>query len=267
MEPINKVIEQLSSPHGPCCIGCGVQLRIDLVPQYSQGCTACQQRMSDDFPRLAQLSSPSKPFRLPDNNFDEACARIVDLLQNDDPQAHKEARKFLERVRPGLCERLGVEQPAEPSACVIHLDDESSLRSPTAGADYWALYRGEVHIRYLDKFEKNFVNKALAAGRGGQARVNSHPSAVRVSPGNAEPLWLYGSTQATDRVQAMVTALHAVRAVPTRTEQRIWINSDGQTELLRYSDEDLKDFHSGVRFMMDRIAKIINTNTDILGRV
>lgn len=62
-------------------------------------------------PGKVTASIPSSDLEGDDSEFDldpleEACARIGDMLKNDDGQAHKEARKFLERrnyqVEPNL---------------------------------------------------------------------------------------------------------------------------------------------------------------------
>ncbi len=70
-----------------------------------------------------------------------------------------------------------LEAPAAPE--VIDIGDGGQLRMDPDMHGAWRLFRGDSHIRYLDKFERNFVNSAIRAALTETARA---PAGLQAAP-------------------------------------------------------------------------------------
>ena len=95
-----------------------------------------------------------------------------------DKDAQKAAMGAATHVRES-CNRLwwaapALEAPAAP--CIIDIGEGGQLHRATPDSQNWALHQGHAHIRYLNKFERNFVNSAIRAALAAAPQAPAAPS-------------------------------------------------------------------------------------------
>lgn len=142
-----------------------------------------------------------------------------------------------------------LEAPAAP--CIIDIGEGGQLRMDPDIHGAWQLFRGGSHIRYLDKFERNFVNSAIraalagtphAAPVAGQSRFAGettwgsctveHVGMVLAGPrnwDNYEVRYLYAAPQAPaapvvgdDVIKAAAIAAGAAKFYPDAQSKKPW---------------------------------------------
>ena len=66
--------------------------------------------------------------------------------------------------------------PGAPAApCIIDIGEGGQLHRATPDSQNWALHQGHAHIRYLNKFERNFVNSAIRAALAAAPQAPAAP--------------------------------------------------------------------------------------------